>query len=87
MMGISEYWALDPKDASNLKHLQISGAKVGNMLTDKQEFPYDWESGSIVYIIFLSAIFMGTVILEGVDTSIMAQVRKLSSWLLVINHW
>ena len=30
--------------------------------------------GPAVYIVFLSAIFMGTIVLEGVDTSIMAKV-------------
>ena len=35
------------------------------------EFPYDWAAGPIVYIASLSAVFMGTIILEGVDTSLM----------------
>ena len=38
------------------------------------EFPYDWNYGQAVYITFLSAIFGGTIVLEGVTTSIMAQV-------------
>ncbi|KAL7515326.1 hypothetical protein ACHAXN_013479 [Cyclotella atomus] len=37
------------------------------------EFPYDWGAGSIVYLIFLSAIFIGSIILEGVNTSLMSK--------------
>ena len=44
------------------------------LLTPKKEFPYDWSYGPAIYIAFLCVIFMGTIVLEGVDTSIMAQV-------------
>ena len=36
--------------------------------------PYDWGAGVYVYLIFLCAIFMGTIVLEGVDTSLMSKV-------------
>jgi hypothetical protein len=72
--GITEYGDVDPANTTDLKHLELSGVKVGRLFTRENEFPYDWGYGHIVYIVFLSAIFMGTIILEGVDTSIMAQV-------------
>jgi len=61
--------------------IEIGGKKVGELLNSKKEFPYDWGAGDAVYIIFLSAIFCGTIILEGVDTSLMAKVTpaKLNS--------
>lgn len=74
IVGISEYGDVDPDYTTDLKHLELSGVLVGRLFTLKDEFPYDWGYGPIVYIVFLSAIFMGTIILEGVDTSIMAQV-------------
>lgn len=56
-------------------HLDISvgGQSIMTFLNKEKEVPYDWGAGVYVYIIFLSAIFMGTIILEGVDTSLMAQ--------------
>jgi hypothetical protein len=71
--GITQYGNVDP-DTTDLKHLELSGVIIGRLFTRENEFPYDWGYGHIVYIFFLSAIFMGTIILEGVDTSIMAQV-------------
>lgn len=43
-------------------------------MTDEGEFQYDFGSGPVVYIVFLSAVFMGTIVLEGVDSSIMAKI-------------
>mmetsp|Transcript_30028 Transcript_30028/g.72886 ORF Transcript_30028/g.72886 Transcript_30028/m.72886 type:complete len:592 (-) Transcript_30028:1207-2982(-) len=74
LKGISEYGAFDPDGTVNIQQLIIDGEQVGSILTKKREFPYDWECGVPVYITFLSVVFMGTIILEGVDTSIMAQV-------------
>ena len=37
------------------------------------EFPYDWGVGRLIYLIFLSAIFIGSIILEGVNTSLMSK--------------
>jgi len=74
ILGISTYWKFDPIDIDHLKELELSGAEVGKMFTKDKEFPYDWGKGEIVYIVFLSVIFSGTIILEGVTTSIMAQV-------------
>lgn len=74
VLGVSQYGKVDP-DTTDLKHLELYGEFVGHQVfTKENEFPYDWGLGRIVYIVFLSAIFMGTIILEGVDTSIMAQV-------------
>ena len=74
LKGISEYGAFDPNGTVDIEQLVINGEQLGNILTKKREFPYDWEYGVPVYITFLSIVFMGTIILEGVDTSIMAQV-------------
>lgn len=57
----------------NATDISIGGTSVKKVLNDKMEVPYDWGIGDVVYITFLSAIFMGTIILEGVDTSIMAK--------------
>jgi len=40
------------------------------------QMPYDWNSGVIVYLVSMSAIFMGTIILEGVDTSLMSKAAS-----------
>ena len=74
VLGISEYKGFDPIDLVHLKELEISGETVGKFMTKDNEFPYDWDYGQAVYITFLSAIFGGTIVLEGVTTSIMAQV-------------
>ena len=39
-------------------------------MTNYNEFPYDWNYGKAVYITFLSAIFGGTIILEGKKTHV-----------------
>ena len=55
----------------------IAGEELDHVLTPKGEFLYDFgfgRSGTVVYVTFLSAVFMGTIVLEGVDTSIMAKV-------------
>lgn len=53
--------------------ISIGGTSVEKVLNKEGEVPYDWGHGKLVYITFLSAVFMGTIILEGVDTSIMAK--------------
>jgi hypothetical protein len=53
--------------------ISIGGTDVQKILNKEGEVPYDWGYGKPVYIVFLSAIFMGTIILEGVDTSIMSK--------------
>lgn len=65
ILGISTYGSFDPHDVKHLKELEISGEEVGYLLIKNKEFPYDWDSGEIVYIIFLSVIFSGTIVLEG----------------------
>ena len=56
-----------------MKAATIGNATIGNLLTDKNEFPYDYGAGPAVYIGFLSVIFIGTIVMESVDTSIMAK--------------
>jgi hypothetical protein len=70
VLGWSKEEVLQEK---NVKHLEIAGQTVGS-LTHRNEFPYGWGLGHIIYTVFLSATFMGTIILEGVVTSIMAKV-------------
>jgi len=54
----------------------LVGREIASLLTKKGEFKYnnDDEFGHCYYIIFLSTVFMGTIMLEGVDTSIMTKV-------------
>lgn len=52
----------------------LGGNSISSFLNDEHEVPYDWGLGTGVYVTFLSAIFLGTIILEGVDTSLMAKV-------------
>ncbi|VEU36731.1 unnamed protein product [Pseudo-nitzschia multistriata] len=73
MIGISKYGEFDPIDEAELKELQLSGMTVGQLFADAKEFPYDWNYGVMIYITFLSFTFAGTIVLEGVTTSIMAQ--------------
>ena len=68
VLGISEYKGFDPIDLVHLQELEISGEGVGKFMTKDNEFPYDWNYGQTVYITFLSAIFGGTIILEGKKT-------------------
>lgn len=79
VVGVSEYRYFDPVNATDLHSLEIGGEVVD--LTPKEEFPYNWSYGRAIYTFFLCVIFMGTIVLEGVDTSIMAQVTppKLNS--------
>lgn len=44
------------------------------MLKEHEALPYDWGAGMYVYLMFFAAIFMGTIVLEGVDTSLMSKV-------------
>lgn len=61
-------------NAKNLTGIAIGGKDMIEILNEELEVPYDWGAGRPVYLIFLSAIFLGTIILEGVDTSVMAKV-------------
>lgn len=53
--------------------IAIDGKDILHFLNHEREVPYDWGAGQPVYLVFLSAIFMGTIVLEGVDTSVMAK--------------
>lgn len=59
---------------SSIKDAKIGKETIGALLTKKNEFPYDYGAGPFVYIFFLSAVFLGIIVLEGVDTSIMAKM-------------
>jgi hypothetical protein len=54
--------------------ISIGGTSILSFLNKHHEIPYNWGIGTVTYITFLSAVFMGTIILEGVDTSLMAKV-------------
>jgi hypothetical protein len=54
--------------------ISIGGTSISSFLNKQDEIPYNWGIGTVTYITFLSAVFMGTIILEGVDTSLMAKV-------------
>lgn len=60
-------------NSTNSTDISVGGQSLTSFVNKYNEIPYDWGAGLIVYITFLSAIFMGTIILEGVDTSLMAQ--------------
>lgn len=42
-------------------------------LSFHKEFPYDWDAGVYVYLFSLSAMFISTIVMEGVNTSLMSQ--------------
>jgi len=60
-------------NTENQLDISVGGESITKFLNKELEVPYDWGAGLYIYIGFLSAIFMGTIILEGVDTSLMAQ--------------
>jgi hypothetical protein len=51
---------IDPTDAGYNNQTKA----LASLLNKDEEFPYDWEFGRVVYIVSLSAIFMGTIVLE-----------------------
>ena len=81
-------WSSDISDAldgvanmsENILHTAIDRAEEVSHSNDShserrlhQLLPYDWNYGYYAYLIGISAIFMGTIILEGVDTSLMCK--------------
>lgn len=60
---------------SDVKQLEIGNNKVEQLVNKHNEFQYDGGHGygQFAYIFFLAMVFMGTIVLEGVDTSIMAK--------------
>ena len=38
--------------------------RLKSVLNHHNEFPYDWDAGEAIYVVSLSVIFMGTIILE-----------------------
>ena len=65
-------------NATDHTDISVAGEDLYKVLNKQHEVPYDWGSGRPVYLVFLSAIFLGTIILEGVDTSVMAKVTPPS---------
>ena len=61
-------------NSTNYTQIEVAGEDLSTVLNKELEVPYDWGAGRPVYLIFLSAFFLGTIILEGVDTSVMAKV-------------
>lgn len=43
----------------------IAGFQLTSLLNKHLEFPYNFGAGLYIYVFFLSAIFMGTIVLEG----------------------
>lgn len=64
----------DDKTDDEIKETKIEGIKVKHILTNAGEIYYNWGNGISFYVLFLSLLFMATIVLEGVDTSIMAKV-------------
>mmetsp|Transcript_18465 Transcript_18465/g.51329 ORF Transcript_18465/g.51329 Transcript_18465/m.51329 type:complete len:187 (-) Transcript_18465:514-1074(-) len=57
-------------ESDNPERLSIAHSKVEVLLNDQQEFPYS----SLLYIPAMSMVFLGTIVLESVDTSLMSKV-------------
>jgi len=64
----------DDEPENVIKEIKLNGKKVKHILTPDGEIFYDWGNGVPFYAVFLSLLFMATIVLEGVDTSIMAKV-------------
>lgn len=58
----------------DVKGTIVEGVPIQDMMTHDQEIYYNWDHGRVSYVFFLSALFMATIVLEGVDTSIMSKV-------------
>ena len=82
MVGISQYSGFDPIDLKHLKQLELSGEEIGHFMTKDHEFPYDWNYGQVVYVIFLSAIFGGTIVLEGKKITHDCRIVILVLWIV-----
>ena len=57
-----------------VRKVKLMGIEVKDILTVDGEVYYNWGNGIPFYVVFLSLLFMSTIVLEGVDTSIMAKV-------------
>lgn len=64
----------DDEPEGMVAETKVNGKKVKHILTEDGEIFYNWGHGVPFYVIFLSLLFMATIVLEGVDTSIMAKV-------------
>ena len=53
-------------------NIEVAGESITAVLNKELEVPYDWGFGTYAYVGFLYAAFMGTIVLEGVETSLMA---------------
>jgi hypothetical protein len=59
---------------SSIIETMIGDETISDLLTTENEFPYDYVAGPFFYIFFLSAIFVGIIVMEGVNMSIMAKM-------------
>jgi len=67
--------AIDSNETdAQVEQTKFEGIKVKQILTADGEIYYNWGHGIPFYVTFLSLLFMSTIVLEGVDTSIMAKV-------------
>jgi len=63
---------LNSEDTKHNKELKKLKKEVNEAMV-QEEFPYDWGAGVYVYLTSLSAIFIGTIVMEGVNTSLMSK--------------
>lgn len=77
---VSSTGGIKSANGTDTEDISIDGTSISKVLNKENEVPYNWGFGMFIYITFLSAIFIGTIILEGVDTSIMAKAtpKKLN---------
>jgi len=78
MFGLSKKEHSVTTNSTEHVSIAIGGKDIMEVLNEQQEVPYDWGAGRPVYLTFLCAIFMGTIILEGVDTSVMAKATPVA---------
>lgn len=64
----------DSGPVDQVQEAKLGGIKIKHVLTASGEVYYNWGHGVPFYVVFLSLLFMSTIVLEGVDTSIMAKV-------------
>lgn len=77
-MNVSKVRDITPKSSfhRHLKHRDKNTIQKHRWLHIQPHssfLPYDWGYGYYAYLIGISAVFMGVIILEGVDTSIMCK--------------
>lgn len=65
---------LAQEEWNEVKNSTTINVPESRMLKHHTALSYDWGAGAHVYLTFLCCIFMATIVLEGVDTSLMSKV-------------